>query len=63
MSFIDFGLSSKFSKKTKTSHFMITNSCKFSFSDAVHFNFHLSLTLKTMQSYFGVFSYFRTTNH
>ena len=48
---------------TKTSHFMITNPCKFSFPDAVHFNFHLSLTLKTMQSYSGVFSYFRTTNH
>ena len=55
-----------FLKKTlcnETSHFMRTNSCKFSFSDAVHFNFHLSLTLKTMQSYSGVFSYFRTTNH
>ena len=66
MSFIYFGLSSKFSKKlyaTKTSHFMITNSCKFSFPDVVQFNLHLSLTLKTMQSYSGVFSYFRTKNH
>ena len=66
MSFVYFGLSSKFSKKklyaTKTSPFAITNPCKFSFPDAVHFNFHLSLTLKTVQSYLGVFSSFRTTN-
>ena len=41
---------------------MITNPWKFSFPDAVHFNFHLSLTLKTVQSYPGVFSSFRTTN-
>ena len=39
----------------KTSHFMITSPCKFSFTDAVQFNFHLSLTLKTMQPYPGVF--------
>ena len=58
MSFIYFGLSSKFSKKlypTKTAHFMITNPCKFSFPDVVQFNFHSSLTLKTMQPYPGVF--------
>ena len=47
---------------TKTSPFMITNPCKFSFPDAVQFNFHSSLTLKTMQSYSSVFSSFRTTN-
>ena len=65
MSFVYFGLSFKFLKKlyaTKTSHFIITNPCKFSFPDAVQFNFHLSLTLKTMQSYPGVFSSFRTLN-
>ena len=64
MSFVYFGLSSKSSKNklyaTKTSPFMITNPWKFSFADAVQFNFHLSLTLKTMQSYPGVFSSFRT---
>ena len=60
-----FDLSPMFSIKlsaTKRSHFMITNPSKFSFPDAVHFNSHLSLTLKTVQSYPGVFSSFRTTN-
>ena len=51
-----------FLKKLYATHFMITSPCKFSFTDAVQFNFHLSLTLKTMQSYSGVFSSFRPTN-
>ena len=38
--------------RNETSHFMITNPWTFSFPDAVHFNFHLALTLNPIPVFF-----------